>query len=149
MVRGGTESVYGSVGWRTDVKGYFCGWLLPLCLITLAGCFTDAATRLAYDIENGVDRLDREAGATYSILHETPSAPGECTGPYTVQFDKVGALIVWCKDAAGNTVSSHSTSYHSRFIETAKTFILEKPAGSTLVIDIERRGGRAVITGVR
>lgn len=136
--------------WGELVKRHYSSWLLlPLCLAALAGCFTDAATRLAYDIEDGAGRLGREAGATYSIRHKTPSAPDECTGPYTVQFDKVGALIVWCKDAAGNTVSSHSTSYHSRFVDTPKTLILEKLAGSTLVIDIERRGGRAVITGVR
>lgn len=66
-----------------------------------------------------------------------------------MQFDKVGALIVWGKDAAGNTVSSHGTSYHSRFVDTPKTYILEKPAGSTLVIDLERRGNRAIITDVR
>ncbi|HEX7027404.1 MAG TPA: hypothetical protein VF268_09190 [Gammaproteobacteria bacterium] len=122
--------------------------LLPLCLI-LSGCFTDAATRLAFDIETGVERLGRETGATYSIRHITPSKSGECIGPYTVQIDKVGALIIWCRDAAGNTVSSHSTTYHSRFVDTPKTYILEKPANSTLVIDIERRGNLAVITSVR
>jgi hypothetical protein len=110
---------------------------------------TDAATRLAYNIESGSNRLGPETGATLSILHHTPSRPGECDGPYAVQFDKVGALIIWCKDAAGHTVSSHSTSYHARFVDTPSTFVLEKPAGSDLTIDIERRGGRAVITGVR
>jgi hypothetical protein len=65
-----------------------------------------------------------------------------------VQLDKVGALIVWCKDAAGNTVASGSTTYHSRFIDTPQTYILEKPAGSTLVIEIERRNGRAVVVNV-
>lgn len=132
------------------MKRHYFGWfLLLLCLVALTGCFTDAATRLAYDIENGVDRLGREVGATYSIRHNTPSKPGECTGPYTVQLDKVGALIVWCKDGAGNTVSSHGTSYHSRFVDTPQTYILEKSAGSALVIDIERRSSRAAITGVR
>ena len=38
-----------------------------------------------------------------------------------MQLDKVGAMIVWCKDAAGET----------------------------LILDLERRGGRAVITEVR
>jgi hypothetical protein len=65
-----------------------------------------------------------------------------------VQLDKVGALIIWCKDETGTTVSSHSTSYHARFVDTPQTYILEKPAGSTLIIDIERRAGRAVITSV-
>jgi len=122
-----------------------------VCLGAAAGCdvWTDAATRLAYDIEAGAGRLGTQSGAKYSIRHNTPSKAGECTGPYTVQVDKVGALVIWCKDATGRTVSSHSTSYHARFIDTPRTYILEKPAGATLTIDIERRNGRATVTDVR
>ena len=93
--------------------------------------------------------MGTEAGARYSIQHNTPSKAGECVGPYTVQLDKVGALITWCKDASGHTVSSHSTSYHARFVDTPQTYIVEKPAGSTLTIDIERRDSRAVVIDVR
>jgi hypothetical protein len=119
--------------------------------ILACGCDlpTDAATRLAYDIEAGSNRLGGGAGATYRIRHETPSKTGECTGPYKVQLDKAGALIVWCKDAAGGTVSSHSTSYHARFADTPRTYLLDKPAGAALVVDLERRDGRAVIVDVR
>jgi hypothetical protein len=127
-------------------------WLAFLLLLAAAaGCdvFTDAATRIAYDIEAGAGRLGEEAGAKYSIQHKTPSKSGECIGPYTVQVDKVGALIIWCKDETGRTVSSHSTSYHARFVDTPQTYILDKPARSTLTIDIERRGDRAVVTSVR
>jgi hypothetical protein len=125
--------------------------LLLISLTTVTSCDigTDTATRLAYDIEAGAGRLGRESGAKYSIQHNTPSKPGECIGPYTVQLDKVGALIIWCKDATGHTVSSHSTSYHARFVDTPQTYILEKPAGTTLTIDIERRDGRALVTNVR
>ncbi len=121
---------------------------LLLFLALAAGCnaFTDAATRLAYDIEAGAGRLGKEAGARYSIQHRTPSKSGECTGPYTVQLDKVGALVIWCKDETGKTVSSHTTSYHARIVDTPRTYILDKPAGSILTIDIERRGNRAAIT---
>jgi len=120
-------------------------------LATLAACGigTDAATRLASDIEAGAGHLGSAPGARYTIADATPSKGGECTGPYTVQLDRVGALIVWCKDAAGHTVSSHSTSYHTRFVDTERTFLLDKPAGSTLAIDHERRGGRAVVVDVR
>jgi hypothetical protein len=125
--------------------------LLLISLTTVAGCDigTDAATRLAYDIKAATGRLGRENGAKYSIQHNTPSKSGECIGPYKVQLDKVGALIIWCKDATGHTVSSHSTSYHRPFVDTPQTYILEKPAGTTLTIDIERRNGRAVVTNVR
>ena len=125
--------------------------LLLMFLTAVAGCdiVTDPATRLAFELEVGTGRLGREAGATYSVQHNQPSKSGECIGPYKVQLDKVGGLIIWCNDTSGHTVSSHSTSYHARFVETPQTFILEKPAGTFLTIDLERRDDRAVITNVR
>src|SRR3954471_13794604 len=102
--------------------------LLLISRTTMTGCdvVTDPATRLAYELEAGTGRLGREAGATYSVQHNQPSKSGECIGPYKVQLDKVGGLIIWCNDTSGHTVSSHSTSYHARFVETPQTFILEK-----------------------
>jgi len=125
--------------------------LLLASLAVATGCdiLTDAATRIAYDIEAGAGRLGNDPGAHYRIDHKTPSKRGDCDGPYTVQLDKVGALIIWCKDAAGRTTASHSTSYHARFVDTPQTWILDKPAGATLAIELERRGGRAVIVDVR
>ena len=123
-------------------------WLPLLLILAAAGCdaFTDPATRLACDIEAGESRLGKDASAKGSIRHKTPSKSGECVGPYTVQLDKVGMLVIWCKDETGKTVSSHTTSYHGRFVDTPQTYILDKPAGSTLTIDIERRGSRGVVT---
>ncbi len=117
----------------------------------VTGCsgMTDAATRLAYDIEAAAGRLAQDDGARYTFQHHTPSRSGECEGPYKVQLDKVGALIVWCSDSAGSTVSSHSTSYHARFVDTPETFLVEKPAHAPLTIDLERHNGRAVIAGVQ
>lgn len=124
-------------------------FLLFLGAATGCGELTDAATRIAYDLEAGAGRLGKQEGSRTSVVHHEPSKRGECEGPYKVQLDKVGALIVWCYDASGRTVSSHSTSYHARFVDTPRTWLLDKPAGSDLVIDVERHGGRAVIASVR
>lgn len=122
--------------------------LLPPML--LAGCLTDAATRIAYDLESGAKRVGPAEGARFTVEHGTPSKRGECEGRYTAQFDKVGAIIVWCKDADGvNVVSSHSTSYHGRFVDTPRTYILDKNPRETLVIELQRRGGRVVIADAR
>ncbi len=117
----------------------------------LAGCgiATDPATRLAADLEAGAGRLRMDDGATDSVHHAAPSRAGQCDGPYRVQLDRVGAMIVWCKDASGATVSSHSTSSHSPHVDTPQTWIVDKGAGEALIVDLERRGGRAVITEVR
>jgi hypothetical protein len=124
--------------------------LLLILFMALSGCglFTDAATRIAYDIQANVRRLGKKEGSVHIIQHQTPSHRGQCDGPFTVQFDKVGALIIWCNDSSGKTISSHSTSYHSRFVDTRETFIIDKPAASILSIQIERIQGRAVITKV-
>ncbi len=111
------------------------------------GLFTDAATRLAYDIEAAAKRLNN-TGDRFTLYHETPSRRGECEGPYTVQFDKVGALIIWCKDAAGEVLSSPGTSYHRRFVKTPETYYLDKAPGETLVVELEKRGNNVMIVGV-
>ncbi len=127
------------------------GAAYAILAISLVGCgiATDPATRLAADLEDAAGRLPPREGATDALHHATPSRPGQCDGPYRVQLDRVGAMIFWCKDAAGNTVSSHSTSSHNRAVDTSQTYIVDKGAGETLIIDLERREGRAVITGVR
>ena len=117
--------------------------------LTACGIATDPATRLAADLEDAAGRLPAREGATDALHHATPSRAGQCDGPYKLQLDQVGAMIVWCKDVAGNTISSHSTSSHSRAVDASQTFIVDKGAGETLIIDLERRDGRAVITGVR
>ena len=83
------------------------------------------------------------------VVHRTPSKDGECVASYKVQVDDAGAIIIWCYDASGTeTVSSHSTSYHGRYVDTPKTYILDKPAGEPLLIELERQGNRAVIVDV-
>lgn len=119
--------------------------LAALLAASLSGCVTDPATRLAYDIERSVSRLAQTEGVRHSVEHRTPSKSGQCEGPYSVQLDQAGALVIWCRDAAGATVSSHSTSYQSRLIVTPQTYVVEKPAGATLIIELERRDGRAVV----
>lgn len=114
-----------------------------------SGCdlFTDAATRLAYDIESAAKEL-KNHGDKFTLYHKTPSKRGECGGPYTVQLDKVGALVIWCKDENGKVRASPGTSYHRRFVQTPVTYYLDKAAGETLVIELERKGDKAVIVSV-
>lgn len=123
--------------------------IVVIAVFLLAGCgmFTDAATRLAFDLEAASRNLPRD-GDRFTLNHETPSRRGECEGPYTVQLDKVGALVFWCRNESGEVVSSPGTSYHSRFVQTPETFYLEKAAGETLVIELEKRGNDVVIVSV-
>ena len=116
----------------------------------LGGCdgWTDPATRLASDMESAVGRLDRADGARTTLVHREPSKPGECEGPYRVQLNATGAMIVWCFDDAGRTTASGSTSYHNNFTGTDEDFLVDKPAGEPLRVTWERRGGRPMIVSV-
>ncbi len=126
------------------------GLLALAAAAALAGCaMVDGATRIAYALESGVRLLGPEEGATMVLEGLGPSDGDTCTAAYRAQFDRVGALVVWCMDAAGAVASSHSTSYHARFVDTADTVLVEKAAGETLAITLERRGERPVITAVR
>lgn len=123
---------------------------LHAAILLVAGCegLTDAATRLAADLEQGARGLGHAEGDTLRVDHATPSRAGECDGPYKVQLDRVGALIVWCYDDTGTTVSSHSTSAHARSVETARTFLVSKGSGESLRVTLMRQGRRATITDV-
>ena len=98
-------------------------------LALLAGCiadFSDAATRLASDIEAGA-RLE-----------------------FGEQFFDAGKRTRMDCDRLGVQIEKTRQQHlHARFVDAPQTYILEKPAGATLTIDIERRGGRAVVTDVR
>ena len=45
-------------------------------------------------------------------------------------------------------VNQPQPSYHARFVDIPRTFVLEKEAGTELTIDLERRNGRAIVTDV-
>lgn len=134
-----------------NILGGNSRWTVLTACAILSGCFgnfTDAATRLAADVQDGADRVGESEGAFTVVEHATPSRDGECEGPYKVQADKVGAIVIWCYDAAGNTVSSHSTTSHSTRVDSRATFIVDKGAGEPLHVRLERIAGRIVITDV-
>ncbi|MDX2220445.1 MAG: hypothetical protein SF172_15620 [Burkholderiales bacterium] len=124
-----------------------------LAALAFQGCgtaFTDPATRLAAEVRDAAKLVAQQDGARHTHIHRTPSRAGECEGPYRVQLDESGALVVWCKSAAnGETVSSHSTSAHAATVSTRETFIVDKRTGEDLVIELARIGGKVTIIAAR
>ncbi len=123
-------------------------WVATFAGLCSCDAFSDPATRIASYVTSGAGRLSSAEGTTYAIPPVSPGFAGQCNGPYKIQFDKVGAIIVWCMGTQGKTVSSHSTSLHRAHVDTADTFIVEKPAGAELRMVLERRAGRAVLSAV-
>ena len=127
------------------------GFLLLPWLVFAAGCglFSNPATRIANRIEMAADALGAKDGSAYLLMNLSPSGSGECRGPYSVKFDPKGTLTVWCKDKAGQVISTASTSAYARMVLTPHSYMVNKSAGASLTINLQRQHGRAVIIGVQ
>jgi hypothetical protein len=114
-----------------------------------SGC-SDGATRIAYDIESAVAAFRRSDASSYSMKHVPEARPEGCGGAYTVQFTADSSLVIWCRkpDGAG-VASSHTTTYHLRFVRIAQTFRIDKAAGEATIIELAKQDGAVVMTGVR
>ncbi|MPZ44258.1 MAG: hypothetical protein GEV05_12795 [Betaproteobacteria bacterium] len=118
-------------------------------VVLLCAC-TDGATRIAYDIESGVEAFRRSDAATYTIRHVPERLFDGCGEAYTVQLSANSSLVIWCKKSgSGEVTSSHATTYHLRFVKVPKTFKLDKAAGEATIIDLAKADGTIVVTSVR
>jgi hypothetical protein len=117
--------------------------------LLLVGC-TDAATRVAYDLEEGSKKLTGSGALTYTVDHAPSATPDGCAGPYTLQLSRESSLLVWCNDpVTGKPVASHTTTYHLDYVGVPTTFIVEKRAGEHAFILLAREGSHIVVTGLQ
>jgi hypothetical protein len=120
-----------------------------MCLCVLSAC-TDAATRVAYDLERGARELRRSGAATSVVDHAPKETPEGCSAGYTLQLSEASALLVWCRDSvAAPATSSHTTTYHLNYVTVPETFRIEKGAGEHALIELTREDGDVVVTGLR
>jgi hypothetical protein len=131
-------------------------FLLPLiaaAVCSVSGCryLTDGGTRVGFQLERGAGELGNNEGATYTVTGITPAISDDCTGPYRVQFDKVGGIVVWCYDNDSpdhHVVGGGSTSHSVPYVDTPRTWIIDKPAGAAISVDLQRSHGRPIIEKV-
>lgn len=131
-------------------------------LFFVAAC-SDAATRVAYDIESGTRKLGTTDGNRAEITHTPRSWPDGCAGSYTLRIErgkasnqghgnffiqeKSGGISVSCFGDGGNSMA-WGTTYHLRFVDVLATVEVTKNGGEAAVIDIQRVDGRAVLVGL-
>ena len=122
---------------------------LAVACLLLAGC-TDGATRIAAELEASAAAM-RKSGATTSSLHHVPEKdPEGCAAAYTIQLSQNAGMLIWCKDTVGGpATSSHMTTSHLRYVDVPQTWIVDKAAGETTLIDLARQGDRVVVVGLR
>ncbi len=119
-----------------------------------SGCgmiMTDAATRLAFQIEDEVDAL-RESGATQRTFEHRPARwPEGIAGAYRVELRESsggtrGALIVM--ETHATAVHYHTTA-HSNWVDVPATLVATHAKGAPTLVTIEMRGGKPVITALK
>ena len=108
---------------------------------------TDAATRLAGELDGGAARARRAPDGRATIVHRPKASPEGCAEDYRVQLTKDSALVVWCS-SAGKVTSSHVTTSHLPAVSVPQTWVVDKRAGEALTIALEKHGERMLVTGV-
>jgi hypothetical protein len=127
--------------------------MLALAAVLAMACddFVDAATAIAYDIEREAGKFARSGAERTTMVHVPASTSAGCKDDYRMQFSSNSAIVIWCRapGSTTETVSSHSTTYHLRFVEVPETTILDKERGESIAIDLVRGSGKPVVAAVR
>jgi hypothetical protein len=124
--------------------------LLVLSATAACGAFTDAATRVAYDLEGGAKRLRSSSERTLAVKHVPQATPEGCPGDYTLQLSQESALLVWCQDSIGGpSTGSHTTTYHLNYVSVPQTLVIHKHAGEHAWIELTKHGDAVVVSALR
>ena len=136
---------------------------MPIIALALfAGACTDAATRVAYDIQSGAGKLGAREGERVEIRHVPSRWPEGCAGSYTLHIGKGSATAegnnnFHINPGAEGLRSAASTPAATRtpgapptmrFVDVPETVNVEKQGGEAAVIEVERRAGRAVVVAL-
>jgi hypothetical protein len=126
------------------------GALAAACVFALAGC-TDAATRIAYDLEAGAQSLKSSAETRAAVRHEPSRWPEGCDGGYDLEIGRgakgdpgKGSITVRC---AGRGL--YYTTYHLNFVVVPATLGVRKEAGAPVLLQLEKRGGGIALTEIQ
>jgi hypothetical protein len=127
--------------------------LLALTLLgCLAGCgdfMTDAATRLAHEIEREAKALRSSNETTRAFTHKPKSSPEGVVGPYTVTFGGGPLGKGYLAFSKGAQEQWYHTSYHLRFVEVPESLKIKKAEGQSFVVVLKRSGDAVQVTELR
>jgi hypothetical protein len=119
---------------------------------------TDAATRLANDIQATALRLNgRPAGTRALVLHQPRSWPAGCKGPYEVTLQanrpsssSCGSLLVGCVGSENFKALGYdySTTYHCNFVSVPRELKAQYAAAAPVRIALEACGRGVCAVGI-
>lgn len=121
----------------------FVGLLLPGFLIC-SGCrdfMTDAATRVAFEIETEAEALAQSTEKTRTFLHHPKRRPAGCADVYTMTLHGNGTLSVHCLERT----NAYSTTYHRRFVHAPRALSVSHAGGEATRITLQKSGSQIAL----
>jgi len=113
--------------------------VLLVALLAAVGCsMTDAATRLASDINHQAAEFAKSPDTERTFAHVPVASPSGCPGAYQVTVEANGALVIGC-DKAYPQVSFTTTSHRAAVTVPAQLQV-NKNAGETLSLTLRKQG---------
>ncbi len=109
-----------------------------------SGCVlvTDAATRLAYDLEAGAKTLNKSAEKELEVEHRPLSFPEGTSGDYWIWLQAVQSDDPVSGTLAVGTVGGnrYGTSYHLNFMTVSKELRIRKASGEPTYFLLRKTG---------
>lgn len=111
---------------------------------------TDGATRIAHDIRRGAREMKSSGLKTFTISHHPHKFPEGCSESYQIQFSANSSIVIWCKDSAGQTTSSYSTTFHLNFVDVPTRLMIEnKSVTEPLEIELSAGADKPSVISIR
>ena len=116
--------------------------------------FSDAATRLAFQIRDEAGALVRSGESTRTFAHYPRTWPEGISGDYRIEIVETATSVRPGHRSIGvaldlNKPTLYSTSYHLNFVGVPKDLIVSHRKGEPTTVSLELKAGRVLLTGLR
>lgn len=111
--------------------------VVVLCGASCEAWISDSATRIAYAVRDGAERLRRSSSTTLVLSVEWRSSPDGCPAGYRVDWkadDKDAGLGVTCATGA----RSFSTTYYRPFVKVPATLQTAHEKGESTTVALRK-----------
>ena len=111
---------------------------------------TDAATRLAYDLEREAAKL-RSSQATVRVFEHRPVGwPAGCEADFDLMLGAGSDIAVRCLDAGHPPTSGvhYTTTYHLRFVKVPRALSVSRLTNASIRVTLRKEGDEIVVNAI-